>query len=376
MAQRPAGDGAAPLSARRLLPCAILAGMLLLPLLQAGRSCSTPCFCFATPDTLQCRLVRLLEPPPELPAAVHNLSITGGNLTVLRTAAFSGGWADGEAARPLANLTLLLLTHDHIEALEEAAFAGLPALATLDLSHNRLRSVAPGAFAGCAQLRTLRLNQALPAARDARALEELLDGALVNLSLTRLELAGNRLRELPPWTTLPSGLLHLDVRNNSLQALPPEQLDGLAALGPLRLHLGSNPLRCDCASLRPLLVWLRNATGRPAGDKSLHCASPRHLRGWPVFRLRASQLGCRDGADLGLPEDGGQPSEPETASYVFFGIVLALIGVVFLMVLYLNRKGIKRWLSNLREACRDQMEGYHYRYEQDSDPRRASPGDL
>ncbi|KYO37799.1 hypothetical protein Y1Q_0011136 [Alligator mississippiensis] len=43
------------------------------------------------------------------------------------------------------------------------------------------------------------------------------------------------------------------------------------------------------------------------------------------------------------------------------------------MVLYLNRRGIKRWLRNLREACRDQMEGYHYRYEQDAEPRRASP---
>ncbi|CAL8282349.1 unnamed protein product [Arctogadus glacialis] len=49
-----------------------------------------------------------------------------------------------------------------------------------------------------------------------------------------------------------------------------------------------------------------------------------------------------------------------------------LTGVVFLMVLYLNRGGIKRWLNNIREACRDQMEVYHYRYEQDSDPRLAN----
>ena len=46
-------------------------------------------------------------------------------------------------------------------------------------------------------------------------------------------------------------------------------------------------------------------------------------------------------------------------------------GLIFLMVLYLNRRGIQRWMRNLREACRDQMEGYHYRYEQDADPRRA-----
>ncbi|CAL8402308.1 unnamed protein product [Boreogadus saida] len=53
--------------------------------------------------------------------------------------------------------------------------------------------------------------------------------------------------------------------------------------------------------------------------------------------------------------------------------------MVFLMVLYLNRGGIKRWLNNIREGCRDQMEVYHYRYEQDSDPRLANdtvPSDV
>lgn len=361
---------------------AVLAGLVLplLPLLQAGRSCATPCFCFATPDTLQCRLGRLREPPAELPPAVRNLSIAGALLPVLRGAAFAGGWLEeeggrrGRARRPLAALTLLVLSHDGIEALEEAAFAGLPALATLDLSHNRLRAVAAGAFEGCAQLRTLRLNQALAEARDAAALAALLGGALANLSLTRLELAGNRLRELPPAGALPPGLRLLDARNNSLQALSAEQLDGP---GParLRLLLAANPLRCDCASLPPLLAWLRNASA--AERAALLCASPRALQGWPLARLRAPQLACPDGLGLGLPDESHpDAAAPETASYVFFGIVLALIGVVFLMVLYLNRKGMRRWLDNLRDACRDQMEGYHYRYEQDCDPRRAGPGDL
>ncbi|XP_061485721.1 trophoblast glycoprotein-like [Rhineura floridana] len=376
MAQRPAGHGRAPLSAGLLLPCLLLAAMLLLPLIQAGaRSCPS-CFCFATPDTIQCRYVRLLEPPAELPSAVHNLTIVGGNLTVLRAAAFAGGWAGGEAVRPLGNLTLLVLTHDRIEALEDAAFAGLPALATLDLSYNPLRSVAPGAFAACARLRALRLNQALLAA-EAPPFEELLDGALANLSLARLELAGNRLRELPAPGVLPPGLEELDVRNNSLRALRPEGLEDLALLGRLQLQLASNPLHCDCASLRPLLLWLRNATWRVPDARSLRCASPPALRDRPILHLQPLQLDCLDGADWGLLDpDGPEEEELETASYVFLGIVLALIGVIFLMVLYLNRKGIKRWLNNLREACRDQMEGYHYRYEQDCDPRRASPGGL
>ncbi|PKK23963.1 trophoblast glycoprotein-like [Columba livia] len=187
------------------------------------------------------------------------------------------------------------------------ALQGLPALRTLDLSHNPLQSVAAGAFAGVPLLRTLQLNQALLAA----PLEDQLALALRNLSLRRLELAGNALRALPT-ALLPTGL---------------EELDLLCCSGPLALR-------------RAILL-----------------------------RLRPEGLVCTG-------EEDGEPGQLETASYVFFGIVLALIGIVFLMVLYLNRRGIKRWLHNLREACRDQMEGYHYRYEQDADPRRASTIDT
>uniref|UniRef100_A0A8C9FQ56 LRRCT domain-containing protein n=1 Tax=Pavo cristatus TaxID=9049 RepID=A0A8C9FQ56_PAVCR len=192
----------------------------------------------------------------------------------------------------------------------DMALQGLPALRTLDLSHNPLRSVAAG-------------------------------------------LAGNGLREL-------------DLRNNSLQRLTSTELLSLEAPGlrGLRVSLGSNPLQCDCA-LRPLLAWLRLSAARVPDARSLQCSKPPSLRGTAVLRLRPEGLGC-------TADEGGEAGQLETASYVFFGIVLALIGIVFLMVLYLNRRGIKRWLHNLREACRDQMEGYHYRYEQDADPRRAS----
>ncbi|NXN42511.1 TPBGL protein, partial [Rhinoptilus africanus] len=290
--------------------------------------CPSACYCVATPEQVQCRYERLEEPPKELPVTVHNLSIAGSNLSILHPAAF--------AARPLPDLRLLRLRHDNIQSIEDMALQGLPALRTLDLSHNPLLGVAAGAFAGVPLLRTLQLNQALLAA----PLEDQLALALRNLSLRRLELAGNGLRALPA-ALLPAGLEELDLRNNSLQRLTAAELRSLEAPGlrGLRLTLGANPLSCDCA-LRPFLAWL-------------------------LLRLRPEGLAC-------AANEGGEPGRLETASYVFFGIVLALIGIVFLMVLYLNRRGIKRWLHNLREACRDQMEGYHYRYEQDADPRRTS----
>ncbi|KAK0682146.1 TPBGL protein, partial [Pygoscelis papua] len=332
-------------------------GLALLPLAvspaAAPGGCPSACYCVATPELVQCRYERLEEPPRELPATVHNLSIAGSNLSVLRRAAF--------AARPLPDLRLLRLRHDNIQVIEDMALQGLPALRTLDLSHNPLLSVAAGAFAGAPLLRTLQLNQALLAA----PLEEQLALALRNLSLRRLELAGNALRALPA-ALLPAGLEELDLRNNSLQRLTAAELRSLEAPGlrGLRLTLGANPLSCDCA-LRPFLAWLRVTAARLPDARSLHCAGPPPLRGATLLHLRPEGLAC-------AATEGGEPGQLETASYVFFGIVLALIGIVFLMVLYLNRRGIKRWLHNLREACRDQMEGYHYRYEQDADPRRAS----
>ncbi|XP_031461964.1 trophoblast glycoprotein-like [Phasianus colchicus] len=315
--------------------------------------CPSACYCVATPELVQCRYESLDEPPRELPTSVHNLSISGSNLSVLHRAAF--------APHPLPDLRLLRLRHDNIQTIEDMALQGLPALRTLDLSHNPLRSVAAGAFSGVPLLRTLQLNQALLVA----PLEEQLALALRNLSLHRLELAGNGLRALP-FSLLPAGLEELDLRNNSLQRLTSTELLSLEAQGlrGLRVWLGSNPLQCDCA-LRPLLTWLRSSAARVPDARSLQCSKPPSLRGTAVLRLRPEGLGCS-------ADEGGEAGQLETASYVFFGIVLALIGIVFLMVLYLNRRGIKRWLHNLREACRDQMEGYHYRYEQDADPRRAS----
>ncbi|KAK2513512.1 Tpbgl [Columba guinea] len=333
-----------------LLPLAVTPG-------APPGSCPSACYCVATPELVQCRYERLEEPPGELPLTVHNLSIVGSNLSVLHRAAF--------AARPLPDLRLLRLHHDNIQTIEDMALQGLPALRTLDLSHNPLQSVAAGAFAGVPLLRTLQLNQALLAA----PLEDQLALALRNLSLRRLELAGNALRALPT-ALLPSGLEELDLHNNSLQRLAAPELRILDAPGlrGLRLTLGNNPLSCDCA-LRPFLAWLRTATARVPDARSLCCSGPPALRRAILLRLRPEGLVCTG-------EEDGEPGQLETASYVFFGIVLALIGIVFLMVLYLNRRGIKRWLHNLREACRDQMEGYHYRYEQDADPRRASTIDT
>ncbi|KAM6158962.1 trophoblast glycoprotein-like [Rhynchocyon petersi] len=368
-----------------MAPCAgrpgtrgpLLRGMLLVAaaLSRPAAPCPFHCYCFAGPKLLlRCASgAELRQPPRDVPPDARNLTIVGANLTVLRAAAFAGGDAEEEEAGVrLPLLATLRLTQNNIEVVEDGAFDGLPSLAALDLSQNPLRVLGSAAFRGLPALRSLQLNQAL--AQGGPALLEKLDAALAPLaSLRLLGLAGNALSHLPASALSLPRLEKLDARRNALAGLDPDELHALERDGDLpgpRLLLAENPLRCGCAA-RPLLVWLRNATERVPDARRLRCAAPRPLNNRSFLDLDEAWLRCAHGKADGHGEEVELAGPELEASYVFFGLVLALIGLIFLMVLYLNRRGIQRWMRNLREACRDQMEGYHYRYEQDADPRRA-----
>ncbi|XP_032282873.1 trophoblast glycoprotein-like [Phoca vitulina] len=359
----------------------LLPGLLLVAaaLSRPAAPCPFQCYCFGGPKLLlRCASgAELRQPPRDVPPDARNLTIVGANLTVLRAAAFAGGDADGEEEAAaggvrLPLLSALRLTHNNIEVVEDGAFDGLPSLTALDLSHNPLRALGGGAFRGLPALRSLQLNHAL--ARGGPTLLVALDAALAQLDELRLlGLAGNALSRLPPAALRLPLLEQLDARLNALWGLGPEELRALERDGGLpapRLLLADNPLRCGCAA-RPLLAWLRNATERVPDARRLRCAAPRALQDRPFLDLDEARLRCADRDADGRGEEVELAGPELEASYVFFGLVLALIGLIFLMVLYLNRRGIQRWMRNLREACRDQMEGYHYRYEQDADPRRA-----
>ncbi|XP_026101502.1 trophoblast glycoprotein-like [Carassius auratus] len=207
------------------------------------------------------------------------------------------------------DLRALSLQDNNIQVIENCAFCGLPRLLSLDLSHNRLMVVLPEAFCGLEQLRNLNLSNSLMTSDASQLPLALSTDNLGNLQ--RLDLSGNRLE---------------------------------------------NPFECKCDKLKEFYNWLKNSS-QCADSNSLKCAQPEKRKNTHVMDLEKRDMECQN---------------LDARSYVLLGIVLALIGVVFLMVLYLNRRGIKRWLNNIREACRDQMEVYHYRYEQDSDPRLAN----
>ena len=219
-------------------------------------------------------------------------------------------------------------------------WGGLAGLILLDLSGNRLARLAPDTFSHLPSLRHLLLPH--------NSLASVSTGTFSGLH--RLEL--------------------LDLSHNAFGGFPAKALEEFGRLGKARLRLGRNPYLCSC-EIHRFAAWLNSSVGpRVVDSDDVRCASPKGLRDAILSGVRVRAMGC------GVPVQGGAAEEVSLqTSYVFLGLVLGFVGMVFLLVLYLNRKGMKKWITETREACRDVLAGYHYRYEIDSDPRRGQPPD-
>lgn len=281
----------------------------------------------------------------------------------------------------LEHLTDLYLSGNEMELVDANVFDNLPNLLRLDLSNNKIENFNERAFPHNNTVQLLNLSRSFYKVSFMDGVQSsLTKGSLVQLTaldlsntgllflpdmfsslpnLVKLNLQNNSIFSIPNGTLKVPPLHDLDLRDNSLKSLPSITLAEFSLKPDLRIQLAGNPWRCDC-SIEDTLVWLKNTT-QVIDVQNLTCAEPEGMKRQPLLHVQLSQLKC----------SGDMEGVLET-SYVFLGLVLALIGVIFLLVLYLNRKGIKRWMYNIRDACRDHMEGYHYRYEINSDPRLAN----
>lgn len=337
--------------------------------------CPPRCECSEAAHTVKCVSKDLRDIPTGIPGYTRNLFITGNQITSLGPDSFRG----------LENVTNLSLSNNRISEVESQTFAGLRSLRSLDLSNNQLAIIHPEAFTVHNQpLKELNLSRALYNHSSVLDLAtslrwsslgslsglDLSHNTLIYLpsrmfshlgSLRRLQLSNNSLVALHNSTF--SGLEsleELDLTLNALKTLPEEGLRELDSLPGAILRLGENPFTCTCG-IEPFALWLNRSQGRVGDAEGLVCAFPSSLRNTSLLAVGTLTLGChqRDaGADLALQ-----------TSYVFLGIVLGFVGLIFLFVLYLNRKGIKKRIYDMRDACREVWEGYHYRFEIDSDPR-------
>ncbi|KAM4546192.1 trophoblast glycoprotein-like [Fundulus diaphanus] len=330
------------------LHCVALLCLMSLPV-RTDDACPSSCSCARDSGTVTCLPDGGdTDLPADVPTWTSTLILKGRNISTLPQGAFTVNGTELE-------MTTLSLSYNGIQTIEPYAFLGLSRLHLLDLSHNHLETISSRAFHGLLELRSLFLNYSLSADAATQLSGALSAPGLRNLH--RLELAGNQLKFIPMERLDLYNLHALVLINNSMENIGSENISSLYQQRRIRVYLALNPFRCNC-ELEMFYYWLKNSSQCQDAERVI-CREPEARRGIPVEKLRGEDVDCMN-------------ENLEAVSYVFLGIVLALIGVVFLMVLYLNRGGIKRWLNNIREACRDQMEVYHYRYEQDSDPRLAN----
>lgn len=281
--------------------------------------------------------------------------------------------------------TICLTFHSRISEVKSHTFSSLRNLRTLDLSNNQLALIHPEAFTVQSRmLRELNLSRALynhssviDLATSLRwsSLGDLLvldlsSNGLVYLppgifshlvGLRRLQLANNSIVAIHNGTF--TGLDHLqelDLTHNALRTMRDEALKELKHMRLVKVHLAENPFTCLC-DIEPFAAWLNISRAHVVDVERLACVFPIELQNTSLLMVGELELGCyRAGESKNLALQ---------TSYVFLGIVLGFVGLMFLFVLYLNRKGIKKRIYDMRDACREVWEGYHYRYEIDSDPR-------
>ncbi|XP_046875576.1 trophoblast glycoprotein a [Hypomesus transpacificus] len=355
--------------ALRIVFCALVCAVF------THASCPPRCECSEAAQTVKCVSKDLRSIPSGIPGYTRNLFITGNQISRIGPESFKG----------LDNITTLSLSNNRISTVESQTFSGLRSLRSLDMSSNQLAVIHPEAFTVHSHiLRELNLSRALYNHSSVMDLAPALRWSTLG-SLQGLDLSGNGLIYLPShifshlhglqrlqlgnnslvgiYNGTFSGveqLEELDLSLNALKTLRAEGLQELDKLSRARVLLGENPFTCTCG-IEMLASWLNNSQGHIGDVDGLVCAFPANLRNTSLLTLGKLSLWCYqggEGADLALQ-----------TSYVFLGIVLGLVGLVFLFVLYLNRKGIKKRINDMREACTEVWEGYHYRYEIDSDPR-------
>ncbi|XP_048881792.1 trophoblast glycoprotein-like [Brienomyrus brachyistius] len=350
-------------------------------------ACPAGCECSEAAQTVKCVSKELQSIPPGIPGYARNLFITGNRISRIAPGSFRG----------LENVTNLSLSNNRITEVQSQAFSSLRGLRSLDLSGNQLFVIHPEAFVvSGGSLRELNLSRALYNRSCIGDLAVALRWGALG-SLLTLDLSGNRLVLLPSsifghvpnlrrlvlannsLVTVHNGsfsglerLELLDLTHNSLKTFGEDALGEFEQLSGALLLLGDNPYACTCG-VEDFAAWLNSSRAHMTDAERLVCTSPAALRGTPILGLGGQILGCHDG-----PVGEGARLALQT-SYAFLGVVLGFVGVIFLFVLYLNRRGIKKWIVDTRDACRDVLEGYHYRYEIDSDPRLAhisTSGDL
>ena len=161
------------------------------------------------------------------------------------------------------------------------------------------------------------------------------------VTLSHLSLAHNNLAKPTFDSDCTPALSNINLANNSLFYLRPvmtNYFDTLKSRHSLSVNISDNPLQCDCM-FNSSLKWIKsNSSDYLSNREDLVCRYPLALQGTRVMTLSQPQLVCKRYR---------LPSGLRT-SYIIMGCLFTIIGILFLIVMYMNRNKIKR-------LCRDDV---------------------
>ncbi|XP_078618885.1 trophoblast glycoprotein-like [Branchiostoma floridae x Branchiostoma japonicum] len=332
------------------------------------------CECSESTGIARCNKAGLTTIPASIPPYATSLTITGNSIPVI-----SGPMNSS-------SLLNLNLANNKIQVIENSSFDLLPFLRKLNLDRNPIKFVSRNGRGFIYNLGSLRelsmIGCGLGDGTSAKGNRSNVQSLVYTLaksqlgSLKKLNLASNRLSSLPALLldALPS-LEALHLRNNTISEIPQnlflktpelrvidlsfnrirtvsvettEQFDKLASRHSIKVNLTSNPFYCDCA-LVGFISWMhqtRNVTIVKNVTYKCTASQSGPLSGRSIMNLIPKYLGCSStsrGTGLRLP-------------YAGLVVIIVVLSLLFVTVMYLNRRGIARHCTELQNARKGRVE--------------------
>jgi Leucine-rich repeat (LRR) protein len=217
-------------------------------------NCAKGCKCLG--PWANCISGNIEDLPGHFGSQIEAISLQSYNIVVIEANAFS------ELKIP--NLWKLDILSCDVLTIRRNAFNGLQDLLSLHLDNNNIETIEAGAFFGLSKLKSLSFQH-----NKLKTLESGMFEGLVNLNL--LNLNDNLLTSLKPKVfEKAQSLTTIIVKENWIETLDRSILEGLNKSA--RLHVGKNPLVCNCALKKEWPVLRDRIVGAS-------CRSPSNLAG-------------------------------------------------------------------------------------------------
>ena len=210
----------------------------------APQICPERCTCMG--GLVDCSNKGLDHIPYNIPDDVTELLLHTNKITHIPDNAFA----------KLSNLTKLDICNNHISKISKNAFAGLFKLSQLSMYSNHIRDLPSKVFEYLPNLNILLLN--------ANEIGCLRKGIFNNLKNLRL----------------------LSLFQNNIRAIEEGTLDNLKT--STNLHLGNNPLICDCN-----LAWIKRINGKESSVAK--CDYPERAKGRSIMDMKYEDFTCEGG---------------------------------------------------------------------------------